>query len=127
MNRRYQLYHTSTVTTNAASMLTCPRKGKIVGVQWAVRIDAIADNVTIEGELSFASIAQITTDDARGVISGFGWQCNLGAAGADHGAVNLHDGPMEIDVQPGDRVYYNVAVSGALTAGVRVWIEIDEN
>lgn len=126
MNRRYQLRHASSTTANAATYMTCPRKGKIKGVMWAARIDAVADNVTIETELSFSSIAQISSTDVRGVISGFGWACNLGAAGADHGSVNFFDGPMEIDVMPGDRIYYNVEVSGVLAAAVRVWIEIDE-
>lgn len=128
MNRLYQMYHASSISTNAAATLTCPRRGKIRSVTWIGRWDCVADNNTMDMELSFASVEQTTVDDARGIVSGYGIGVNLGAAGADHGTIAFHDGPKEVDVQPGDRLYYNVvSAGGAIGANVRILVEIDEN
>lgn len=126
MNKRYQIYHQTTITTNAAAYVTCPRRGKIRSVSWIVGIDSVTDNSDLTCELSFASVCQATVNDAIGIISGCAFRVNLGAAGADHGSINFQD-TMEIPVLPGDRLNYNVTVAGTVAANVRILIEIDEN
>lgn len=125
MNRVYQLQHDSSVTTNAAVYLTCPRKGKLKRVTWAVGIDCVADNCVWLAELSFASVGQMTVNDPIGPVAALSWASNIGAAGV--GNVSLHETEeRDIDILPGDRLHYNVAITGVLSAYVRILIEIDE-
>lgn len=125
MNRMYQLQHDSTVTTNSAAYFTVPRKGKIVGVSWAIAIVTAANGVIYLGELSFASVGQQSINDPIGPISGISWTNNLSANGVDSVGIIEHH-PMSIDVLPGDRVIYNVDITGNLTAYTRIFVEIDE-
>ncbi len=116
---------------NSAAYITCPRRGKIVGVTWLVAVDNTDNASYWQGELSFASVGQQDVNDPIGVISGASYYGNVvvtaNGTSLSNDQINFHDGPMEIAVLPGDRIIYNAFESGTATYYVRILVEIDEN
>jgi len=106
--RIVHLYGAGSALTNALANIQLPRGGIIRSVQWTVygAIAAIA-NVSVF-ELSFASVAQLTTNDALNIVS----NCAHGMFGVTSGTVPatsyLHAG-IALPYKVGDRLYLHIA------------------
>lgn len=108
--RRLQLYGTGNSTASAVANVTIPSAGKIRGVQVCVLSDATADNTSIRLELSRIPTSQISVNGATEPFLSVGIYMNIGAAGADHIAINEWF-PLDVDVRQGEIIYLHATAS----------------
>jgi hypothetical protein len=109
-----KFYATGSATGNGVATITVPTRGRIVGVQWALRMDSITDNANLVAELSLASATEIAVNAAQQCISEVQALSNFVTSGLFIHGINLFC-PVNVPVNQGQIVYLHVTVSGTLT------------
>lgn len=117
--RTYKLY-ASTSANNAAS-ITIQRSGRIKSIRWAILVDTIVDNSSVQVELSTQPVSQRGTNDTLGSIDEIAWAANVGANGSAVGAIN-HQRLMDYAMVAGERLYLNTSL---VTAAANITCFID--
>lgn len=109
----YKLYGAFTASTDALAQVDIQRKGKIKAILLNLNdVDLAAGSVA--AEVSFASTAQVTTNDTTGPIASIFVAPTANASEAE----NVSVGSLDIPVDAGDRLYlHSVVVAGTPDAG----------
>lgn len=97
------------------------RSGRVRSLRWAIGIDDSTDNHTMTIEISTQAVIQNTSHDTLGSLDEVKWYNNVGAAGTDHGAINVQR-LMDYPVAAGERLYLNgvATISGTVTCFVDI-------
>ena len=113
-NSVIQMY--GTADTDASATIDVPDDGVLLAVEMNINgTGASADGEYILAQISFSSVSQFITNDARGVVSHCGISFDVAGTAANifntsaHTSTNLGDG---IKVFGGERLYLHVASSG---------------
>lgn len=117
-----KIYASVSADTNNAASVLVPTRCTLVGVQWAVKVDAITDNAEAVCELSLASSNEIATNEAQLSISEVCQTWNFVTSGLAGGGVNLFV-PVVVPLAQGQKVYYHVFITGTITVigGAILW------
>lgn len=124
MQTRCYQYYTTLSQANAAS-IQIVNPGWITGVKWSAFIDSLADNSTVQAELSFQSNSNLATHNPVGVIDTIASQQNVQAApvGQSTTGVNQQTSGLMIPVAAGNIVYLNTTLTGG---AVKVILQVLE-
>lgn len=122
MQKVYKLAHQATATTNSAATVTIARKGTLVGIVWAVFVNAGAASSSLANELSFSNTGQVATNDTIGPIGA----AHVGCATSTVNSLNVGEA-CRISVNAGDRIYLNTLVTGTIAASyTQCFLLVDE-
>lgn len=119
--RAFKIYATGSSTANAVAQITIPSATRVVGIQWGIAIDMVADNNQFAAEISLASASEINTNGAQQCLSEIRSYNNLVTSGMVQGAQNLFV-PVDVAVKQGQIIYMHVLCTTATYAGgALVW------
>jgi len=110
--RAIKLYGTGAATANAVANVQIPSATRIVGVQWAIAVDAVADNAVCNLEVSAASATEIGTNGAQMCISEFRSYNNLVTSGMTLNSYNFFV-PVDFAVRQGQLIYLHANITTA--------------
>lgn len=118
-----KIYASVSSTTNAAASLTIPSRGRLLGIQWAVKFDNATDNAEGVFELSLAAATEVGVNAAQQCISEVAFYTNFTTSGLALGNQNLWL-PVDIPVNQGQLIYLHAVITGTATlkGGAILWI-----
>lgn len=108
-----------TTTTNDIAAIDIPEDGEIMAIAGFISDVTIVLAESIAVEVSFLSVTQLGSNDARGVI--FGMVLSASAAAPVNGGVNSNMVfPEGIPVKAGERIHLHTVVTGATNFNTNV-------
>lgn len=123
--RIYKLYGVVTTTANNIASIQLVRSGKIKGIQAAAYVDSNTDNAQLIVEASLVPVNQIAVNDTQGQLCELRWAGNFVTSGLSSEGINEFL-PMDVPVQAGEKVYLNAQVGGTVSAGVTLFIHVQD-
>jgi len=109
-------------TQDAVANIDIPEDGNLVGVQWSIDMDFDAESESLRAELSFIATGQLTTNDARGVISAVRGQLSFTTSGAMLAAINQAHALPNLQVSGGERLFINLVSASGVTSNINCLI-----
>lgn len=118
-----KIYATGNSTASNVANITIPSRGRIVGVQWDMSIDTVADSTIFAAEISQASASEIAVNAAQQCVSEVRAIQNLTTSGAAFGMINFFT-PVDVPVQQGQILYMHILITGTATyyGGAIIWL-----
>lgn len=122
--RTYQLYASISASANNAAEITVARSGRIRGIAFAVRGGGASDGDICDLEVSFTPASQVASNDAQGVLATRRFSIDVLTSGTIMFNENSYVGPLDIEVQTGQKIYLNAVESGTATwlANILIYI-----
>lgn len=109
-----KLYGTGAATANAVAQVVIPSRGRLVGIQTAVRINSITDGAQVDLEVSVASAREIAVNGSQQCVCQVAVEGNFVTSGLAQSGVNQFF-PVDVPVVQGQIVYLHALVAGTVT------------
>jgi len=120
-----QLYATGTGSVADAASIDIPMDGILLGIQIAHRADIDADDEQSTVQVSFLSSAQISTNDARGVLANSTLTAAMVTSGVYPMFANFYSNLNEIKVAAGERLHVHISGSTGVVCTVLLILFLD--
>lgn len=122
--RIYKLYTNAASSGNNTASVTIAKSGRIQGIRCNALLDTVVDNEGFTCELSLFPASMIAVNDAAGPIAEVSIRNNGTSGGPNY--IKSYEA-VDVAVGLGEKLYCNVLVAGAPTAGSVTWfIDVEE-
>jgi hypothetical protein len=105
--RSIKLYAAGSAAANNAANVTIPSATKLLGIQYAIYFDAVADNSRADIECSLASSNEIAVNGAQQCIAQWGFYQSLVTSGMVQSTL-VGFLPVDVALKQGQFVYLHV-------------------
>jgi hypothetical protein len=114
-------------TEDSIAQIDIPQDGIIRAIEWSMLVNLDADGESSVAEISFIATNQLAQNDVRGRISsvGVGILAVLSAVGGHTGQVNTFNGPFELIVAGGERLFMHALSTAGVLGSIRTTLHFD--
>jgi len=119
------LYATVTTTADNVVNLIIPKTGRIKSIRWCISFDGPADNARASLELATRATSQFATNDISNVLAATDLLTSLLTSGGGLSGIKNQEW-VDYPVAAGERLYLHAAVTGTVSAAVRIFLDVHD-